>query len=51
MVFKKIYDKGLRKTVKELRRHSGYKLAEICEATGPSLATVKNPEGARAEHS
>ena len=41
MVLKKRYDKALRKTVKELRRHSGYKLAEICEAPGLSLATVK----------
>ena len=41
MVFKKRYDEALRKTVKELRRHSGCKLADICEATGLSLATVK----------
>ena len=41
MVFKKRYDDALRKTVKELRRHSRYKLAEIGKATGLSLATVK----------
>lgn len=41
MVFKKRYDETVRKTVKELRLNSGYKLADICKATSLSLATVK----------